>query len=268
MSSWSEDTRLDILGETGKKHNSRKESLSKKLSPSPPLEKMNGEKNEGASEYDSSDTASSNSTSSTSDSSSSNEVNHQTASFNGIWDTDKYGEFFPINCANNEARFYRGKFSRGSVGKSVLFRSRWMTPNEFQAVSGRQSSKDWKRSIRLKGRCLKEYINEGLLLEHNKSCTCRICLGEDTELLRHEGELALAAKRRRLSQADGGGPSSEGVRSKVSPRPSILTEGTSEGKLPGNEKTIAGVKTKQQHSANSPLPPKIQRVWSPSGGTV
>lgn len=112
-----------------------------------------------------------------------------------------------MSCAENEARFYLKRFARGSVGKCILFRSRWITPNEFQAISGRKSSKDWKRSIRLRGRCLKEFIAQGLFVEHQKSCVCKICSGEDPEGLRQEGEMALAAKRRRLSQADSLPPS-------------------------------------------------------------
>lgn len=121
-----------------------------------------------------------------------------------MWEQDEQGEYIVITCAENEAKLYKERFGRGSIGRSVLFRSRWLTPNEFQAVSGRQSSKDWKRSIRLRGRCLKEYINDGLFKEHEKSCLCKVCLGGDTELLRQEGVIALAAKRRRLSHADSG----------------------------------------------------------------
>lgn len=264
MNSWGNQKSREYLSMSG----SRKDQRAKKRSP-PPLEKVNGDSYinievASASEYDSSDSASSNSSTSSSDSSSSNDINSQ-ESVTDVWDTDKHGEYLSISCASNNARFYRNRFSRGSVGKCVLFRTRWMTPNEFQAVSGRQSSKDWKRSIRLKGRCLKEYINEGLFQEHNKSCTCAICLGEDTEQLRQEGELALAAKKRRLSQADGGGPSNERTTSKVSPQTPV-TEGMPEGKLPGNTKRSGG-KRKQKSVGSNPLPiPKTQRVWSPSGG--
>ena len=130
-----------------------------------------------------------------------------------LWKEDEVGEHLVVTCADNEAKFYRDRFARGSIGKCVWFKGRWITPNEFQAVSGRQSSKDWKRSIRLNGRCLKEFISEGLFREHLKTCSCKICQGEDNDLRRQEGVLALAAKRRRLSQAGvdnsigGGGPS-------------------------------------------------------------
>ena len=193
---------------------------------------MNGQCESG-SEYDSSDSGSTNSSSSSAESSSSNEARHNSTTSSGmVWEADSFGEFIKVTCANNEAKFYRSRFARGSVGRSVLFGNCWMTPNEFQSVSGRQSSKDWKRSIRTNGRCLKEYINEGMLTEHSKTCSCAVCVGED-QTLRREGELALAAKRRRLSQAE------------------------------GSSRTIpvgAGDKGVKKHNGQD------KRVWSPSGG--
>lgn len=142
--------------------------------------------------------------SSDSDSSSSYEsyssIERRPCSTGMVWETDKYGEFINISCASNQAQFYKDRFARGSVGHSVLFEGEWMTLNKFQSVSGRQSSKDWKKSIRTNGRCLKELVSEGMLTEHSKSCSCSLCTGQES--LRKEGELALAAKKRRLSQAD------------------------------------------------------------------
>ena len=142
-----------------------------------------GEGGGGESSSESSDSGSSN-TSSTSTGSSSSVMSAMTARAAGgvpmsIWETDEFGQFIPVNCNNNEAHFYLNRFSRGSVGRCVLFRGRWITPNEFQAISGRQSSKDWKRSIRLRGRCLKEFIAQGLFQEHPKTCTCKVCARED-----------------------------------------------------------------------------------------
>ena len=91
---------------------------------------------------------------------------------------DELGPYYPVTCGENEAKFYLNRFARGSVGKCVLFKDDWLTPNEFQAVSGRQSSKDWKRSIRYKGRCIKELIYEQKFQEHRRECSCPICLGE------------------------------------------------------------------------------------------
>ena len=169
----------------------------------------NGEDREGSAseEGETSDSASSNSSSTTTGSSSSSGTAARSPggveADGALMQTDEYGDHFHVNCAGNAAKFYLNRFARGSIGRCVLFRARWITPNEFQAISGRQSSKDWKRSIRLRGRCLKEYIAQGLFQEHLKTCACQICSGEATEHLRLEGEMALASKRRRLSQADG-----------------------------------------------------------------
>ena len=98
-----------------------------------------------------------------------------------------------MSCADNEARLYTKRFARGSVGKCIFFKGKWCTPNEFQLISGRKSSKDWKRSIRLGDRILKEYITQGLFEEHSKLCSCKICSCSNVDMLKQEGEMALAA---------------------------------------------------------------------------
>lgn len=242
---------------------------------------------------DSSSSGSSDSGSSSSgDESSSSSSAESTSRSSSLWREDDIGEYLPVTCAENEAKFYKSRFARGSVGRCVRFKGRWITPNEFQAVSGRQSSKDWKRSIRLNGRCLKEYIGEGLFKEHPKACSCRTCLGEDEDLKRQEGVMALAAKRRRLSQAgidgshgsnssgpshahhftnsaetngpprDGGGASGgTGAESGDSDEEGggggeEDVESTAVRKLPGT-----GVKRKRRGR-----PPKNQKAWSPPAG--
>lgn len=231
---------------------------------SPELERINGDDLNGDSSEEGkgdkrgdreSSTESSDSTNSSSSSSSSSSDVVAGARPSSLWESDDLGEHLTVTCAENEAKFYKNRFARGSIGKCVLFRGRWITPNEFQAISGRQSSKDWKRSIRLNGRCLKEYINDGLFKEHQKNCICTICLGVDTDHLRQEGVMALAAKRRRLSQAEAS--SSTSLQNMDTPPELPPTEGTSDKKLPGS-----GVKRKRKVGR----PPKNQRVWSPSGG--
>ena len=189
-----------------------------------------------------------------------------------LWKLDQVGYYILVTCAENEAKFYKHRFARGSIGKCVWFRERWITPNEFQAISGRQSSKDWKRSIRLYGRCLKDYISEGLFEEHSKTCTCRICQGEDRDLRRQEGVMALAAKRRRLSQAgveiSCGGLGQTVIRQRQQSlsenegaEVDIESDGLQEGNGRSGDGHHDGGKSKSgvNHS-------KSQRVWSPSGG--
>ena len=176
--------------------------------------------------------------------------------------------FLNVSCACNEAKFYIKRFARGSVGKCILFKGRWITPNEFQAISGRKSSKDWKRSIRLKGRCLKEFITQGLFQEHAKNCACKICSGDDVEMLKQEGEMALAAKRRRLSQADSHPITSDAILP-VPPPPITLVSDNTEKAPKLTRKKVKKTEVKQEPEedkktkTDSPGPHKI---WSPSGG--
>ncbi|XP_045213152.2 uncharacterized protein LOC123563981 [Mercenaria mercenaria] len=74
-----------------------------------------------------------------------------------------------IQCGNNEAHLYLSKLCLGSKGACIHYADSWLTPNEFQTVSGRETAKDWKRSIRHKGRSLKMLISKGLITAHNVS---------------------------------------------------------------------------------------------------
>ncbi len=60
----------------------------------------------------------------------------------------------------------------------------WYTPSEFEAVCGRASSKDWKRSIRYGGRPIQCLIEDGILQPHATSCTCAACCDDETVVSR------------------------------------------------------------------------------------
>lgn len=77
----------------------------------------------------------------------------------------------------------------------------WYTPSEFEALCGRASSKDWKRSIRFGGRSLQTLIDEGILSPHATSCTCSACCDDDTAT----GPVRLFTPyKRRRRKEDGG----------------------------------------------------------------
>lgn len=59
-----------------------------------------------------------------------------------------------VECGENKALLYINKLCQGSKGPSIKYRGEWLTPNEFQFVSGRETAKDWKRSIRHKGKSI------------------------------------------------------------------------------------------------------------------
>lgn len=77
----------------------------------------------------------------------------------------------------------------------------WYTPSEFEALCGRASSKDWKRSIRFGGRSLQTLIDEGIILPHATSCTCSACCDDETAT----GPIRLFTpyKRKRRKEGDG-----------------------------------------------------------------
>ncbi|KAJ7997688.1 hypothetical protein DPEC_G00214730 [Dallia pectoralis] len=68
-----------------------------------------------------------------------------------------------------------GQEKVGGKGRCVKHNNQWYTPTEFEGMSGRASSKDWKRSIRYAGRPLQCLIQERILNPHAASCTCAAC---------------------------------------------------------------------------------------------
>ncbi|XP_028922542.2 sterile alpha motif domain-containing protein 11 isoform X1 [Ornithorhynchus anatinus] len=80
-----------------------------------------------------------------------------------------------VECGDNKALLYVHKLCQGSKGPSIRYRGEWLTPNEFQFVSGRETAKDWKRSIRHKGKSLKTLMSKGILQVHPPICDCPGC---------------------------------------------------------------------------------------------
>ncbi|XP_040442929.1 sterile alpha motif domain-containing protein 11 isoform X2 [Falco naumanni] len=80
-----------------------------------------------------------------------------------------------VECGENKALLYISKLCQGSKGPSIRYRGEWLTPNEFQFVSGRETAKDWKRSIRHKGKSLKTLMSKGILQVHPPICDCPGC---------------------------------------------------------------------------------------------
>ncbi|XP_067423395.1 sterile alpha motif domain-containing protein 11 isoform X2 [Emydura macquarii macquarii] len=80
-----------------------------------------------------------------------------------------------VECGENKALLYIHKLCQGSKGPSIRYRGEWLTPNEFQFVSGRETAKDWKRSIRHKGKSLKTLMSKGILQVHPPICDCPGC---------------------------------------------------------------------------------------------
>eukprot|EP00057_Strongylocentrotus_purpuratus_P011782 XP_011666256.1 PREDICTED: uncharacterized protein LOC100893739 isoform X2 [Strongylocentrotus purpuratus] len=117
----------------------------------------------------------------------SDDLNHDRYSpFEGMCESSESDYFSPIQdqngnvvlevaCGSNSALLYVNKLCQGSKGQCVLFEDRWYTPNEFQFISGRETAKDWKRSIRHRGKSLKILMGRGLLMAHPLMCECDTC---------------------------------------------------------------------------------------------
>lgn len=80
-----------------------------------------------------------------------------------------------VECGQNKAAMYLSKLCQGSKGPCINFQGSWLTPNEFQFVSGRETAKDWKRSIRHHGKSLKLLLAKGILTVHPTMCDCEGC---------------------------------------------------------------------------------------------
>lgn len=86
----------------------------------------------------------------------------------------------PVRCKNTNAELHKSRFGSGGRGRCIKLGQEWFTPSEFEALCGRASSKDWKRSIRFGGRSLQTLIEELILKPHATSCTCAACCDDET----------------------------------------------------------------------------------------
>ena len=80
-----------------------------------------------------------------------------------------------VECGPNKALIHLGKLQMGSKGACVFFEDAWLTPNEFQFVSGRETAKDWKRSIKHFGKSLKLLMAKGFMSLSPPECHCEHC---------------------------------------------------------------------------------------------
>ena len=84
-----------------------------------------------------------------------------------------------VACGLNKAVLHLDKLCQGSKGACIIFDCAWMTPNEFQAESGRETAKDWKRSIKHHDKSIKLLMIKGLFSADPAVCSCNYCTGID-----------------------------------------------------------------------------------------
>ncbi|XP_012280581.1 deformed epidermal autoregulatory factor 1 isoform X2 [Orussus abietinus] len=96
------------------------------------------------------------------------------------WSESASMAVLPVRCKNTNAELHKSRFGSGGRGRCIKLGQDWYTPSEFEALCGRASSKDWKRSIRFGGRSLQTLIDEQILKPHATSCTCAACCDDDS----------------------------------------------------------------------------------------
>ena len=89
------------------------------------------------------------------------------------------GTVISVECGLNKAVLHLDKLCQGSKGACILFDDAWMTPNEFQTASGRETAKDWKRSIKHHDKSIKLLMIKGLFSTDPAVCSCNYCTGVD-----------------------------------------------------------------------------------------
>ncbi|XP_073745896.1 deformed epidermal autoregulatory factor 1 homolog isoform X3 [Callorhinus ursinus] len=96
------------------------------------------------------------------------------------WDPSVYDSELPVRCRNISGTLFKSRLGSGGRGRCIKQGENWYSPTEFEAMAGRASSKDWKRSIRYAGRPLQCLIQDGILNPHAASCTCAACCDDMT----------------------------------------------------------------------------------------
>ena len=87
----------------------------------------------------------------------------------------KLASVLNVRCKSTTALLYTNKYETGSKGTCIQLGDEWLTPNEFQYISGRETAKDWKRSIRHCGKSMKLLLTKGILTTHPPICDCEGC---------------------------------------------------------------------------------------------
>uniref|UniRef100_A0A3B5LCF7 Deformed epidermal autoregulatory factor 1 homolog n=1 Tax=Xiphophorus couchianus TaxID=32473 RepID=A0A3B5LCF7_9TELE len=113
------------------------------------------------------------------------------------WDPSVYNNELPVRCRNTSGVLYKNRLGSGGKGRCIKHNQQWFAPTEFEALAGRASSKDWKRSIRYAGRPLLCLIQEHILNPHAASCTCAACCDDLTHVSTGPVRLFVPYKRRK-----------------------------------------------------------------------
>ena len=113
-------------------------------------------------------------------------------------------------CGDKTGVLYTHRLGSGSKGKCIYSENgdiKWFTPKEFEKYGGRETSKDWKRSVKLDGKPFYHYVNMGALKIHAFNCYCRTCVGSDDFRTNGPIKFFIPPNRKRKAEEDSSTPS-------------------------------------------------------------
>ncbi|XP_020384570.2 nuclear body protein SP140-like protein isoform X1 [Rhincodon typus] len=98
----------------------------------------------------------------------------------------------PVTCGSMKAILYKNRFTTGVNGKCIRTETKWLTPAEFESMSGiSEHLRYWKRSIRCKSETLGQLIQKGYLKLHKLDCICDKCTSPDFESQENDDECSV-----------------------------------------------------------------------------
>lgn len=115
------------------------------------------------------------------------------------------------------------RLGSGSKGKCIYCENsedKWFTPREFEKYGGRETSKDWKRSVKIEGKPFYVFINSGELKIHAFNCYCQVCIEQDQGENSEPGPIKFFSPSNRKRKADDETMPSMAHMTKIQPHPS------------------------------------------------
>ncbi|XP_067851634.1 nuclear body protein SP140-like protein isoform X2 [Heptranchias perlo] len=100
----------------------------------------------------------------------------------------------PVTCGSMYGILYKYRFTTGLHGKCIRTKTKWLTPSEFEEMSGiKKDIQYWKRNIYCKSEILGKLtlgklIQKGYLKLHKCDCLCKRCMSTDIDTEENDDE--------------------------------------------------------------------------------
>uniref|UniRef100_UPI00398ED902 nuclear autoantigen Sp-100-like isoform X2 n=1 Tax=Pristiophorus japonicus TaxID=55135 RepID=UPI00398ED902 len=95
----------------------------------------------------------------------------------------------PVTCGSMNGILYKSRFTTGINGKCIRTKNKWLTPSEFEHMSGiKKEIRYWKRNIHCESETLGKLIQKGYLKLHKRDCLCKTCTSPDVDAQENDDE--------------------------------------------------------------------------------